>query len=302
METAYKRYREIKKFKSFLKGKGELSRKEEDVGIDGVCIGRPDNITSTKVIERKKIGDWKHALGQVLAYAFALEDKKPVLELIKVNKEDHEELEPIIRKVCSKYNVDVRFIIHSGESKDWRFHLSKDDLIDIISDKCKVLDLPIPKKEISSRKISELTILASCVSIKDLKKDPLVTVAKKVGVYKSSLKKNELLSLVLEHIDDKIDETYIHLFHERTLNDEPEYIPKGTKSRPKKEKKEEITIDLDFDTEIDIEDMTVQELKEYINALGIDIPSRMTKPYLQEIVLNPHNADKIITKFKNRKK
>jgi hypothetical protein len=74
------------------------------------AFGRADVVTDNEVIEIKRLCNWKHALGQVLAYTSDpfLSDRKMRIHLF-----DETQASPLdinsIEKVCSKYGCSVTF-------------------------------------------------------------------------------------------------------------------------------------------------------------------------------------------------
>ena len=73
-----------------------------------------DVLTESKIIEVKKIENWKHALGQILSYSldFYLEnpcETKRETWIYLFGETDERRKELIIRN-CSKYGVNVRFL------------------------------------------------------------------------------------------------------------------------------------------------------------------------------------------------
>lgn len=73
--------------------------------------GYIDLLTETLIIEIKEIGNWKHALGQILSYGVYYQDKRKQLYLFGYDEDSStiEELERI-KSTCKVYNVDV--IVH----------------------------------------------------------------------------------------------------------------------------------------------------------------------------------------------
>lgn len=68
--------------------------------------GDIDILTSTEIIEIKNLGEWKHALGQVLSYGFCMPDKKLRIYLYgEIDGEYH----TFICNVCKQFNVEVSF-------------------------------------------------------------------------------------------------------------------------------------------------------------------------------------------------
>jgi len=68
--------------------------------------GNIDVLTPTEIIEIKNLGDWKHALGQVLSYGFCVPDKK--LRIYLYGEIDIEYYN-FICNVCKQYRVEVSF-------------------------------------------------------------------------------------------------------------------------------------------------------------------------------------------------
>lgn len=73
-----------------------------------IPAGRIDLITDDSIIEVKEINNWKHAIGQVLAYKESLSsDKEPVIFLFgEVNNEQSLDL---INSVCGSLSISVMF-------------------------------------------------------------------------------------------------------------------------------------------------------------------------------------------------
>ena len=73
-----------------------------------------DVLTESKIIEVKKIENWKHALGQILSYSLDFYLEKPCemkreTWIYLFGETDERRKELIIRN-CSKYGVNVRFL------------------------------------------------------------------------------------------------------------------------------------------------------------------------------------------------
>ena len=64
--------------------------------------GYIDVLTKDKIIEIKECSDWKHALGQIMAYSIYYPKREKVIYLFNVN-EDLDE----IKKTCLFYGVKV---------------------------------------------------------------------------------------------------------------------------------------------------------------------------------------------------
>jgi hypothetical protein len=175
----------------------ESDYREQNVSISGVNIGRPDFMDDTYVYENKKISEWKHALGQVLVYAYATK-KKPALGLIASSIDDS--LISVIKAVCSRYDVKVEIIPedminntckHLGIDKDtnWRYHLTKDALL-----KCIPKELQKEAKECNKEPM--ILRYQQYLTLDKLLVDDLKTLVKKKGGKTSDKKKADLLTEV----------------------------------------------------------------------------------------------------------
>lgn len=72
--------------------------------------GFADVVTSEEVIEVKYVKQWKHALGQVLAYSDSLPDKQRRIHLFSEKYDDNDDdlaTLVIAKDICSKYSVKV---------------------------------------------------------------------------------------------------------------------------------------------------------------------------------------------------
>ena len=69
-------------------------------------VGDIDVVTHDSIIEIKKFKQWKHALGQILAYAETIPHKKKVIYLF--DYEDNENELDMVKHILKKYNIIVK--------------------------------------------------------------------------------------------------------------------------------------------------------------------------------------------------
>ena len=69
-------------------------------------LGRADIVTATEVIEVKAVGQWKHALGQVLVYGTAFEELKERVHLFGVCDDA---TKAVIKEAMGTYGVKCTF-------------------------------------------------------------------------------------------------------------------------------------------------------------------------------------------------
>jgi len=83
----------------------------------GYKLGRIDLISKSTIVEIKKFLEWKHGLGQLLAYAHKHSDKRKILILYKakINKKQLKEA----CTVCNSYNVHVETIEGEISANKW---------------------------------------------------------------------------------------------------------------------------------------------------------------------------------------
>lgn len=136
------------------------------------------------IVERKKLGEWKHAFGQLLAYKDAIESKYKhypyittivcILQLIcdestayvngKLKTIESCSHKNNIKKLCKHYNITCK-IYEYGPHKmlDWRLLVSKKSLIDALYKKDII-------QEIQSSNISDdyIYILSQGLNLKDI--------------------------------------------------------------------------------------------------------------------------------------
>ncbi len=76
--------------------------------------GYIDVLTDTKIIEVKKVENWKSALGQVLSYGLDIENLEKIREkwiyLFGEIRESEEEKKNMIERHCNRLGVKVRFL------------------------------------------------------------------------------------------------------------------------------------------------------------------------------------------------
>ena len=95
--------------KTFAKKRESLYAKDLAVALDGqrevkTLAGLIDILTTTEVIEVKKIGSWKHAIGQVLVYGDYYPSHQKRIHLYG---ETQESFLTMIRKHCEKRKILV---------------------------------------------------------------------------------------------------------------------------------------------------------------------------------------------------
>lgn len=80
--------------------------------------GRADVVSDTEIIEVKHFKQWKHALGQVLAYADTVLGKQKRIHLFADDGDMLKAIDllPIARQVCDKFNVRVTLEVRSLDS------------------------------------------------------------------------------------------------------------------------------------------------------------------------------------------
>lgn len=71
--------------------------------------GVADVESKNRIVEVKHVSDWKHGLGQVLAYHYAKQTKSPVLALYNTNNMKQEKLS-FVEKTCAHYNVELLIV------------------------------------------------------------------------------------------------------------------------------------------------------------------------------------------------
>lgn len=84
-----------KKLKKKLGGESEIETDDD---------GFIDILTESEIIEIKEYGDWKCALGQILAYGVYYPDNDKIIYLFDVPKKNNIK---DIRKTCNKYDVQI---------------------------------------------------------------------------------------------------------------------------------------------------------------------------------------------------
>lgn len=72
-------------------------------------IGEADLYNGKILAEIKNKKNWKHALGQIIVYSKFLKAERNIIFLFN-NKEGENELNQLIRFVCSKRNIEVLFL------------------------------------------------------------------------------------------------------------------------------------------------------------------------------------------------
>lgn len=241
---------------------------EENIVYGSYLVGKCDDSNDTEVVEFKQIKDWKHAIGQVLAYSF-FSNRKPVIHLLEDGK-DEPDRKMAIMKMCKHYNIRVKFIspdilCKAIEESHPMSKLNKKDQLKYLSTDAT------PK---STRKESINQIMKQ-LDISDFKLDDLRSVAKKYGIKGySSMKKDDLIDAIEEH-------------HKLQLSLKTKQLRMSPSKKP---------------THIDTSSMTRPELLKVVESLGLKVPY---KPYLRvddlkEIISDPSQYDSIIEQAKLR--
>lgn len=194
------RYRGIKPFKE-----ESLYLYDNECKIIDDSVGYPDDIyhnTKTNTVyitERKKLSNWKHALGQLITYKIALgetykcthpnNEPKIIakLELICDNKMyyDNKKYKPIekcghyanIEKICKIYDIKYE-IIALGDNKmlNWRLYLDTD----IIINKLKSKGL-FDNFDTNNLDIYEIYNLSQILTLDDMTDNDINTILKNRG-------------------------------------------------------------------------------------------------------------------------
>lgn len=107
METKYK----LSLQKRFDSGEHIQCPLEYNVMYKNILIGIADDYDDKYIIEIKDIRDWKHALGQVIAYSF-FEGKKGKLKLLEVENVSKTLVEAITM-ICNSYDIELEIISRS---------------------------------------------------------------------------------------------------------------------------------------------------------------------------------------------
>ena len=93
-DNTYQKEKEIQlKLQNELGGEIEVKTK----------TGFIDLLTETEIIEIKSGKNWKHALGQILAYSIYYPKHKKIIYLFDIKNDE------IINKVCEKYDINVKY-------------------------------------------------------------------------------------------------------------------------------------------------------------------------------------------------
>lgn len=201
MERNYKIYKEIENFCEYIYGNEELKSGEKNVYINGKSVGRPDGIDSNKVIERKYIAYWKHAIGQVLTYAKAT-GKKPKIELIASSEEEIDKYNEQIKTMCKTYHIEYEYIVMDKNIfNDWRFKLSKKHLYELIGRR-------YPNLNISKLTISQCYVIASNLKLDDCNYNILRSLISKTTLKNKIRPRNQLLKYAKLYYNDTINELY----------------------------------------------------------------------------------------------
>lgn len=166
---------------------------EQMVYYKHIPCGRPDEISGGFVTENKRISDWKHALGQVLTYSFVTQ-LTPRVVLIYENGWDKKI--PMIQDVYDHYDVVLEIMEDPridnpvfDNTKNWRCALKVDRLRHYLPDE------EGKQPDLIMRALTEL-------SLDDLNKEDLISLAKKKKIPVSKLNKPQLLEKVKECWDD----------------------------------------------------------------------------------------------------
>lgn len=86
----------------------KINRKYKSGETEIKCrFGYVDFMTKTYCWEIKKYDDFKHAIGQVLAYSFYFRKKPAILLFSEPKKPD-----PQIKKLCKKLNIKLVYSKH----------------------------------------------------------------------------------------------------------------------------------------------------------------------------------------------